>query len=394
MSTTDKTNAQDITTPIMITDNESLHQLCMRWESLPFLALDTEFVRVNTFFPKLGLLQVCDNHRSYLMDPMRISDWIPFIKILKADSIVKLLHSCSEDLVVFNEFFGVVPGPIFDTQRAAAFLNLGFSLSYQNLVKLLLQIDVPKGETRSDWLRRPLSKEQLAYAALDVAYLPEVYQLLSTQLQEKERLQWLLADCEQMRLVNRTAAVETDWDDYYLSMSAAWRLNAEQLGVLRELCRWREVEARRRNKPRNWVAKDAELITIASAMPADMKALRMLTELPGALINNDGSVLLTLVSAGRLRPAPGDPLSKPLTPELRKSLKQCQAAVGRVSAEMGIAVELLARKRQLISLLVNYQAQGIISWPEDLSGWRRDALERELSKTLVHCAATDSTSRA
>ncbi len=377
------TNSQDITTPLMITDNGSLHQLCVRWESLPFLALDTEFIRVNTFFPKLGLLQVCDNHRSYLLDPLRISDWGPFIEILKAESIVKVLHSCSEDLVVFHEFFGTVPGPVFDTQRAAAFLNFGFSLSYQNLVKLLLKIDVPKGETRSDWLRRPLSKEQLAYAALDVAYLPAVYQLLATQLDDKGRLQWLLADCEQMRLVSRAAAVEADWDDYYLSLGAAWRLNAEQLGVLRELCRWREVEARRRNKPRSWVAKDAELITIATAMPADMRALRLLADLPAALINYDGAVLLTLISAGRLRPAVGDPLSKPLTPELRKSLKQCQAAVGRVAAEMQIAEELLARKKQLVSLLINYQEQGIICWPEDLAGWRREALELELSKTLT-----------
>jgi ribonuclease D len=383
MNTLDDTNMGDITTPIMITDNESLHQLCVRWESLPYLALDTEFIRINTFFPKLGLLQVCDNHCSYLLDPLRISDWTPFIKILEAESIVKLLHSCSEDLAVFHEFFGTVPGPIFDTQRAAAFLNLGFSLSYQNLVKLLLQIDVPKGETRSDWLRRPLSQEQLAYAALDVAWLPRVYQLLLSQLQEKGRLQWLLADCEQMRLVSRAAAVEADWDDYYLSLGAAWRLNAEQLGVLRELCRWREVEARRRNKPRSWIARDAEFITIATAMPADMKALRTLTELPGALLNHDGAVLITLISAGRLRPAPGDPLSKPLTSELRKSLKQCQAAVGRVAAEMEIAEELLARKKQLVGLLINYHEQGTISWPEDLSGWRRDALELELSKTLT-----------
>ena len=383
MSPVDKMDTQNITTPIMITDNESLHQLCVGWENLPFLALDTEFIRINTFFPKLGLLQVCDNHRSYLLDPLRISDWAPFIEILKADSIIKLLHSCSEDLVVFHEFFDTVPSPIFDTQRAAAFLNLGFSLSYQNLVKLLLEIDVPKGETRSDWLRRPLSQDQLAYAALDVAYLPAIYQLLSTQLQDKGRLQWLLADCEQMRLVSRAAAVEADWDDYYLSLGAAWRLNAEQLGVLRELCRWREVEARRRNKPRSWVAKDSELITISTAMPADMRALRRLTDLPAALLNHDGAVLLTLISAGRLRPAVGDPLSKPLTPELRKALKRCQAAVGRVAAEMQIAEELLARKKQLISLLINYQEQGVINWPEDLSGWRRDALEVELSKTLA-----------
>jgi len=379
----DKTNTQDITTPIMITDNASLHQLCVQWQSLPFLALDTEFIRINTFFPKLGLLQVCDNHRSYLLDPLRISDWAPFIEILKNESIVKLLHSCSEDLVVFHEFFGTVPGPIFDTQRAAAFVNLGFSLSYQNLVQLLLQIDVPKGETRSDWLRRPLSQEQLAYAALDVAYLPDVYQLLSSRLQDKGRLQWLQADCEQMRLVSLASAVEADWDDYYLSLGAAWRLNAEQLGVLRELCRWREVEARRRNKPRSWVAKDAELITIATVMPADMRALRMLTDLPAAFLNHDGSVLLSLISAGQLRPAAGDPLSRPLTPELRKTLKQCQAAVSRVAAEMEIAEELLARKKQLVSLLINTQEQGIISWPEDLSGWRRDALELELSKTLT-----------
>ncbi len=373
----------DITAPVLVTDDATLRSLCAEWAGLPFLALDTEFIRVNTFFPILGLLQVCDNQRSYLLDPLSITDWSAFSGILAAPGITKVLHSCSEDLVVFNEFFKLVPEPVFDTQRAAAYLNLGFSLSYQNLVRTLLKIDVPKGETRSDWLRRPLSKEQLVYAALDVAWLPEVYRLLYAQLEQRGRLAWFEEDCRQMRGASTAAEVEESWGRYYLGLGAAWRLNEEQLGALRELCRWREVQARRRNKPRSWIARDADLISLATALPASSSDLRAIADLPAPLLRRDGDQLLELVAVGRQQPTSLDVSAKPMSPELRKQLKQCQAAVRRKAAELDIAEEVLARKKHLVALLLNFREHGLIKWPEELGGWRREALEAALTPIIT-----------
>src|SRR5690606_13689065 len=128
------------------------------------------------FYPKVALIQVADASSITLIDPLTIHDWEPFRALMTNEHIAKIFHSCSEDLLVFFSFLGILPGPIFDTQIATALLNEGVGLSYQNLVKLRFDVDLPKGETRSDWLQRPLTQEQLDYAALDVAYLYETWQ--------------------------------------------------------------------------------------------------------------------------------------------------------------------------------------------------------------------------
>src|SRR5690606_15510948 len=133
-----------------------------------------------------------------LIDPLGIRDWSAFRALLVDPRIVKVLHSCSEDLLVFQAFLGVIPAPLFDTQIAASYLGHGLSLSYQNLVKEKVGIDLPKGETRSDWLQRPLTEEQLHYAALDVAYLPEIHRLQTAQLVREGKLDWFEEDCERL----------------------------------------------------------------------------------------------------------------------------------------------------------------------------------------------------
>lgn len=369
--------------PVFVTDNTVLNNLCDRWNALPVLALDTEFIRIDTFFPRLGLIQVCDGSASYLLDPLALTDWDAFIALLRSESIVKVLHSCSEDLVVFADFFKVLPRPLIDTQKAAAFLNCGYSISYQNLVKEILGIEISKGETRSDWLRRPLSSDQLNYAALDVAYLPEIYTILLNRLQEKQRDAWLVAECEQML---DQASLDRNADDggnYYLNLGAAWRLDLRQLGALQRLCAWREHEARKRNKPRSWIAKDADLITLAERMPTSKAELSSLHDLPRALLQQDGAVLLEIIarphSGADLQP---EMVEQPLSTEQRKLLKKCQDLVRLKAEELGIAPELLARKKQLIPLISEFQNKGSFSWPKALGNWRREILETALLNAL------------
>src|SRR5690554_2975724 len=154
-------------TPQIIDQNSVLAEHCRNWLQLSFVAIDTEFVRTETYFPIAGLIQVGDGRHAYLIDPLQITDWSALVQVLEEPSVVKVLHACSEDLEVFQHLCGALPAPLFDTQIAAAYLGMDFSMSYSRLVSSLLHVDLPKEETRSDWLRRPLSPEQLQYAVED-----------------------------------------------------------------------------------------------------------------------------------------------------------------------------------------------------------------------------------
>ena len=187
-----------MTTPLaktlMIDDNAELARWCQHWQSLPFVAVDTEFVRAETFYPIAGLIQVGDGEQAVLIDPLAITDWAPLVALLEAPSVVKVLHACSEDLEVFSRLCGALPSPLFDTQLAAAFLGMDFSMGYSRLVSELLQIDLPKDETRSDWLQRPLSAAQVEYAARDAQHLAELYRIMAPRLEAAGLTDWLLAD--------------------------------------------------------------------------------------------------------------------------------------------------------------------------------------------------------
>lgn len=372
-----------IEAPVYVTDNAALATLCEQWQHLPLIALDTEFVRVDTFYPRIGLIQVGDGVRNYLLDPLVLTEWSGFIALLSNPSITKVLHSCSEDLVVFKEFFKQLPEPLFDSQRAAAFLGFGYSISYQNLVKEVLAIDVSKDQTRSDWTRRPLTEEQCNYAALDVAYLPAITQFLRDQLEQKSRHEWAADEFAQMLAAAAPESDAASWQDYYLSLGGAWRLDATQLAALQRLCEWREHQARGRNKPRSWIAKDAELLAIAAAMPQELPALAAIAELPRPLVSRDGADILALIKAPQKGPAPRPELTEqPLNTEMRKSLKLCQGIVRQFAEKLGMAPELLARKKQLIPLIDAAHVSTEFTWPEGLGGWRQSILEGPMRAAL------------
>lgn len=373
-----------LTTPVLITSNDELIKLCEKWNCISVLALDTEFIRIDTFFPKLGLIQVCDNEGSFLLDPLVLTDWTAFKSILSNTSITKVLHSCSEDLVVFKEFFGNLPSPIFDTQKASAFLGFGYSISYQNLVKKILEIEVSKGETRSDWLRRPLSEEQRKYAALDVAYLPEIHLVLKKLLSEKFRLDWFQAECAEMVTTAISEVSESNWERCHQNIGSAWRLDSYQLAILQRLCIWREREARKRDKPRSWIAKDSDLICLAERIPKDKNSLLSISELSKSLLHKDSDSLLELIKAPHLgAPLKLDTVDLPLSPEMRGYLKKCQVVVQHKAEELGIAPEMLARKKQLIPIVIELSKSKDFIWPESLSGWRQPLLESAIRQALL-----------
>lgn len=363
-----------------VRDDATLAELCQQWRTLPFVALDSEFIRVDTFYPIAGLLQVGDGEAAYLIDPLLIKDWQPFAALLSDESVIKVLHASSEDLEVFQRLMGCLPVPMFDTQVAAGYLNIGFSMSYSRLVQHVLGIELPKGETRSDWLQRPLSAEQEMYAAEDARHLANVYRHLKAQLSE-ERFAWVLADGAE---TVRQAGEVDDPRERYLQAKQAWRLNRQQLAVLRELCAWREVQARERDVPRNRVVREASLWPLARYQPTDLAALSRIDDMQPRIVRQDGETLLALIAQAAALPEAEWPelLPEPLPLEASALLKKLKA-VGRHEAEkLGIVPELMLRKKTVEALLKSGYPHGPYQLPEHLVGWRRERMGAALLNVL------------
>jgi ribonuclease D len=206
---------------------------------------------------------------------LSITQWQPLTQLLENPAVIKVLHACSEDLEVLLRLTGSLPAPLFDTQLAAAYLNLGFSMGYSRLVQEVLGIELPKGETRSDWLQRPLSDTQVSYAAEDAVHLAEVFEKLRPQLSE-DKYAWVLEDGAELGAQLRR---EVNPDELYRDAKLAWKLSRAQLAVLRELCAWREREARARNLPRNRIVREQSLWPLAKLQPDNLQTLAKIEDM-------------------------------------------------------------------------------------------------------------------
>ncbi|NLO53304.1 MAG: ribonuclease D [Gammaproteobacteria bacterium] len=362
-----------------ISTDAELAQRCLYWNTLAFIALDTEFIRVDTFYPIAGLLQISDGHCTYLIDPLLINDWQPLAAVFKNQQVVKVLHACSEDLEVFSVLIGALPAPLFDTQVAAGYLNLGFSMGYSRLVLQLLEVDLPKGETRSDWLQRPLSDLQVLYAAQDTAYLVDVYQALAQQL-TAQKYAWVVEDGA--TLLTASAQVPQP-DQFWRTVKLAWKLAPQQLAVLRELSTWRELQARERDVPRNRIIRESTLWALAHEQPTDMVHLARLEDMHPRILRNEGATLLSIVKQAKRLPEDHWPaaLAEPLPIEATKVLKRLRTVGLALGQELDIAPELMLRKKILEELLRTGYPHGPYRLPDSLQGWRRELL----GKALLEC---------
>jgi ribonuclease D len=364
-----------------IRDDASLAQQCAQWQSLPFVALDTEFMRVDTFYPIAALLQIGDGSRAYLIDPLLISEWAPLSALLENPAVIKVVHACSEDLEVLLRLTGSLPAPLFDTQLAAAYLNLGFSMGYSRLVQEVLGIELPKGETRSDWLQRPLSETQISYAAEDAVHLAEVYSILQPKLCAKKHA-WLLDDGAEL-----VANLRREIDPYELYRDAklAWKLSRAQLAVLRELCAWREQEARARNLPRNRIVREHSLWPLAKTQPNNLGALAKIDDIHPKTVRQDGEFLINLIkTAASLPPEEWPPaLPEPLPIEAATVLKTLRAIGQQYAEQLDMAPELMLRKKTLEALLKSGYPDGPYQLPDSLRGWRRELMGQALLDSLA-----------
>ena len=324
------------------------------------IGLDTEFIRTDTFYPMPGLYQIAAGGDLYLLDPLAISDWQPFIDVLTNTQTVKVMHACQEDMELLHHHLGVTTRALFDTQFANAFVTADFSLSYAALVSAMLDVDLDKHETRSNWLARPLSDDQITYAIQDVMYLEPMYETLSARLAELDRSEWFTADMRE-----RGRYVPADPETYYLGIKKAWRMSGEQLGALSALCAWRERQARDENVPRNRVVWDDNLYEFACR--SRLSESDVAEVLPRRIARRYADDLTRVHAEGLDRDDVAS-LPKPLSSAQGALVKRLRDS-GRAAAErLGLAQELLARRRDLEECVRCYEDRSELSGHYD--SWR------------------------
>jgi ribonuclease D len=336
------------------------------------VGLDTEFVRERTWWPQLALVQIAIGDEILLVDPLAPGIPAALAPLLADPSVLKVMHSASEDLIAFKHACGVVPTPLFDTQIAAALTGVGAGVGYQRLVQETLGVALVKGETRSDWLRRPLSPAQLEYAADDVRHLFALHDQLDARLGELDRRDWLVEDCA--RLVGNAQRDELErWP--HLSLRVVQFLDRDAQIRLLRLLRWRDAYARDNDRPRNWILDGELAVSLARNPPIDRAGLqRQLDSTPK--------------SPRSLADAIWQALEAPLADEAdapsprsddrdKAALRRLQDAVAARSAALGLPDGVLASKRWVEALLDGDD------WPGPLSGWRRAQLEPALAPLLA-----------
>ena len=362
----------------VITDNTALLEICNLAQQQSAVALDTEFMRVSTYFPKLGLIQLYDSERVSLIDPLAITDFSPFVALLSNPKVLKILHSCSEDLLVFLQKFDQLPRPMIDTQIMARFLGLGTSAGLAKLAQQYLNVEIDKGATRTNWIKRPLSDIQLQYAAGDVWYLLPLYHILEKELAKTPWEQAVRDDCE-LALSKTHKLQERDSEKAYLDIPNVWKLNPLELSRLRILAQWRQNVGIERDLALSYIVKSDNLWKVAKNNPRNTSEM-----LEMGLTENEvrvrGKKILQLLAQARHissndYPKPIERISE--DPRYKKTIRLLQEKVNSLMPE-GLTPEIVASKRtleELIKWVWKYDCSQD-KLPELLIGWRKPIGEK------------------
>ncbi len=351
----------------LVTDTDTLARLCKRLMAHDHVCVDTEFMRENTYYPELCLVQLASPEDAFALDPLAEGiDLSPFLELLANDSVLKVLHAGGQDIEIFMNLAGRVPFPLFDTQIAAMAMGMGEQVSYANLVQHFSGHQVDKGARFTDWARRPLSERQIQYAIGDVTHLSQLFPKMLANLRKTGRGEWL--DEEMARL--------SDPSHYVVDPDCAWQRlklpnrKPEVLGRLKALARWRELEARDKNVPRGRIVKDETLADLAASPPASQADLARVRGLSPTWAGNaiGARLVATIQSAVPLPDAeipskehrPGLSTEASLIADLLKLLLKIRAK------ETGVAPKLVARSDEMEAL-----AAGVREGLPILEGWRR-----------------------
>ncbi len=354
-------------------DARAMEDLGAELPAASAIGLDTEFMRERTYRAQLCLLQIATPTRCLCVDPLGPVPLAPLAPGLQDAKVVKIMHAARQDLEVLWPLFGALPR-LFDTQVAAALAGWPSQVGYADLVKQVLGVTLPKGQTRTDWSRRPLSAEQIEYALDDVAHLANLKDALEQKLAQLGREAWLDEELSALgRAEDLFVAPENAWERLKgLNELDPWRRE-----LAREIAAWRERRAADRNRPRSWILPDNVLRGIVMRVPRTLAELSALEDMAPAFVENSGEEVLAMIDAQRppAKLAPPGPRARP-DPAFTAVVKQLGDITRQIATQLGISPELLATRRDLEAL-----AQGDAA-AAPLRGWRFAVVGERLRAAL------------
>ncbi|MBI4515822.1 MAG: ribonuclease D [Deltaproteobacteria bacterium] len=367
---------------VFIEEIGALRELCKHLAESERLGVDTEFVGERTYLPQLELIQVATEQVCAVLDCRSLERLDPFLPLLFDKRIEKVFHAGQQDLELFFLLTQQVPAPLFDTQVAAAMVGYGAQPGYAPLVERLLGVTVEKTETLTDWTRRPLSAAQLAYAADDVRYLPQLHDQLRQRLHELQRTAWVSEEFR--RLEQSAAAGRLSPREAHLRVRGRGALRGKALAILRELAAWREEEARQRNKPRGSLMKDDLLVELARRAPTTPAALRQLRGLYSRELERSGTAIVAAVERALALPKhewPESPQRHGHESAPTGLVELLQAVLRSCAEHAHIAPTLLATTGDLEQLAIRHGTPPALELPV-LQGWRREIAGEQLLRLL------------
>ena len=366
----------------LITTSTELEVIGSEIRAAGRVAVDTEFVWERTFYPELGIVQLAtDEEHGWLLDiPALAGKLEPLGRILADPGIEKIIHDARQDLTILKNATGAYPANIFDTRLAAGFIGPSASLSLADSCRKFLGRTLDKGETRSNWLKRPLSPEQCRYALYDVIFLPQIRDLIAARATELGRQEWLE---EEMKLYNDPKLYDDPpLNEIYTKVKGASRLEPRELAVLRELAAWRDAEARRRNRPRRHIIPDDPLINLALNQPEKIEIIKRGCGLSPRAAQRYGSKLRELILEARKTPTGDLPASRRRNHNRNLALRARRLLdfIRDFCADQEIDPALIANRQEIEKLLT---ASDPTACSIPLTrGWRRAFIGREISERL------------
>lgn len=355
-----------------IDNQESLEAFVRRAASSALLAIDTEFLRESTYYPRLCLMQMATDSEVVLVDPFKVPDLSPLRPLLEDPAILKLFHAGGQDLEIIYHKLGVVPAPLFDTQIAASVLGHPQQIGYGALVSAICGKTLKKSDSFTDWSLRPLKESQLQYAADDVVFLPQIYRIMSEKLKAKGRESWLEAEFAELA---NPARYQEDPRERYKRLKRGSSLNRRQLAAAREVAAWREEKARRCDRPRKWVMTDEQIVEACKRGARTIDELFMVRGMREKLGTRDGREVAALICKGL--DLPEDQLPKPeraakSEPNVDIQVDLMEALARLRAKENDIALHTLASRDDLAAVARGHRNVAV------LKGWRRTILGGEL----------------
>ena len=346
-----------------ITDQNTLNDFYNKCKIEKVLAVDTEFIRDSTYYPSLCLIQIAGINFAAAIDPLAKLDMSPIWELLLNKNILKVFHAGRQDIEIFFGLMGEIPTPIYDTQIAAMFCGLGDQVGYESLVNNFLGLSVNKEHQFTNWLQRPLSKNQINYAISDVTHLINIFPLIRKAIKDNNREEWVTKELEHLskKELYQVKADEV-WKKIKLKNS-----NPQMLNLLKYLASWRENECKKRNIPRNKLIRDDVLINISFSKPKTISELKKIRAIPKNLSNDDFYQILEVIDkAQKVRREEWPLISTSTSPQISKSsLELLKILLKYCSEENGLAEKVIANTDDLKSILEGQKKNMKV-----FTGWR------------------------